>query len=218
MRYPLVLLFTFLVACTHAQDRSASAPRDHGVGQAWPEDYAELDAALRKHSAKYKAMSDVVRQRQPYEIVSTDEFALGNVKQGDKGQLVIELNPRIERDRRPTILIWEMANAYQLPTFAEVTRRARAGEITSALEYGLRMEIVEYGSHRLHREVLEDLSRAGFDVDGDYLFFVNPKLTALAEYRVPTVHNYLDAQKKGGHTKHYETWYYRVTGKTPPGR
>ena len=74
----------------------------------------------------------------------------------EDGGLVIELNPNIPRNRRATILVWEMANAYQRETFDEIGRRARSGEIASAREYGIRMELVEYGSHRLHRDVLED--------------------------------------------------------------
>jgi hypothetical protein len=181
----------------------------------WPESYAELDTLLSTRSAKYKALADDVRKRQPYRILPTDEFPLANVKDGD-GELVIEINPRVPPGRRPTLLIWEMANAYQRPNFQEISRRAIAGEIASAREYGLRMEIVEHGSHRLHREVLEELSEAGIPITGDFLFFLNPQLKSLDEYQIPSAHDYLEAQAKSGHTRHYERWYYRITKKPAP--
>ncbi len=184
-------------------------------GNERPDTYTELDRWLITHSVKYKRMADVVRERQPYRIVSATEFPLGNVRD-EAGGLVIELNPRVPNNRRATILIWEMANAYQRDLFAEITRRARSGEIASNREYGIRMELVEHGSHRLHRDVLEELSLAGVKISEDFLYFVNPKLKSLEEYRIPSAHAYIDAQAKSGHTKHYEEWYYRVTGTKPP--
>jgi hypothetical protein len=186
-----------------------------GQGNESSDAYSELDALLSTRSAQYKAMADVVRKRQPYRIVPNDDFPLGNVKDED-GELVIELNPRIPKDRRATILIWEMANAYQRETFAEISRRARSGEITTHREFGIRMELVEHGSHQLHRDVLEELSRAGVQISDDFLYFLNPKLNSLKDYRIPSVHDYIEAQAKSGHTKHYEQWYYRITKKTPP--
>jgi hypothetical protein len=108
------------------------------------------------------------------------------------------------------------SSSYQRPTFAEITRRARTGEIAAAREYGIRMELVEHGSHQLHREVLEDLSRAGFDIGGDFLYFLNPRLNSVDAYQIPSAHAYIDAMAKSGHTKHYEKSYYSVVGKTPP--
>jgi hypothetical protein len=184
-------------------------------GGEWPDDYAELDSLLCAQSAKYRAMAEAVRKRQPYRVVPADEFPLGNVRE-DGGTLVIELNPAVPRHRRATVLVWEMANASQRATFAEVTRRAVAGEIASAREYGLRMELVEHGSHQLHRDVLEELACSGIEVGEDFLYFLDPRLKSLDEYRIPSAHTYVEAQARSGHTRHYEEWYYRVTGKTPP--
>jgi hypothetical protein len=174
-----------------------------------PDVYAELDEWLSARSARYRGMADAVRKRQPYRIAPTTEFPLGNVKDGD-GELVIELNPGIPKERLATILIWEMANAFQRERFAEVTRRAVVGEIVNEREYGIRMELVEYDSHQLHRDVLEELSRAGVTISGDFLSFLDPKARSLSDYRIPTAPDYIEAQAKSGHTKHYEQWYHRV--------
>ena len=181
----------------------------------WPDSYTELDALLSAKSAKYKFMADYVQARHTYRIVSGTDFPLGNVKHEDGG-LVIELNPNVPKNRRATILIWEMANAYQREKFDEIHRRAVAGEIDSHREYGLRMELVEHGSHQLHLDVLQDLSRAGYEITEDFLYFLNPDLRTLQEYRVPPVHDYIEAQAKSGHTRHYEDWYYRIPGKRRP--
>lgn len=178
------------------------------VAADWPEKDSDLHTLLRQHSPKYKAMSDAVQARQPYRFATTDVF-LGNVRSEGKG-LVIELNPKIAKDRRATILIWEMANAYQRDIFTEVHRRAVAGEITSKREYGLRMEMVEYDSHQHHLEVLQELSRAGFHVAENFLYLVSSKPGNLADYRIPSAHDYLDGNAKSGHTKHYEDWYERI--------
>jgi hypothetical protein len=181
----------------------------------WPSSDTEIDALLCKHSPRYKAMADAVRKQYSYRIVATNDFPLGNAKREESG-FVIELNPKIPKARRATILIWEMANAFQHPAFAEITRRARSGEIATSREYGMRMELVEHGSHQLHLDVLTDLSRAGIPIAEDFLFFLDPRLKSLEEYRIPSAHLYLEAHAKSGHTKHYEDWYHRVIGKTPP--
>ena len=183
----------------------------------WPEDLAALDAMLKETSPTYKSMATFVAKQHKYKIISNDEYPLGVVKNGD-GTLLIELNPAIPVQRRPTILIWEMANAYQRNTFAEVTNRAIEGKIKSAKEYGLRMEMVEYESHRLHLNVMNDLAENGHEIDGDFLFFLNPALDSLGQYEIPSAHNYLDAQDAGKHLAHYEKWYYKITGKKNTGK
>ncbi len=180
-----------------------------------PEELVQFDRQLRKQSSTYAKMAESVAKTFSYRLGFTDDFALGNVDE-DRDGLRVELNPKVPPRRRATILVWEMANAYQREKFNEITRRARSGEIKTHREYGIRMEIVEYGSHRLHREVLAELQAAGTTVDGDYLFFVNPKLKSLAEYRIPYAHDYLEAQARGGHTRHYERWFYRQTGQPSP--
>jgi hypothetical protein len=200
MNARVLLLIALFVAAAHGDES--------------PDTYTQLDTLLSANSVMYKTMADVVRSRQPYRIVPSNDFPLGNVKD-EGGEIVIELNPRIPKDRQATILIWEMANAYQRKTFAEITRRARSGEIASHHEYGIRMELVEHGSHQLHRDVLEDLSRAGFLISEDFLYFIDPKLKSLPEYKIPSAHAYIEAQAKCGHTKHYEEWYYRIMGTSP---
>jgi hypothetical protein len=125
-------------------------------GFEWPQSDEALDKALQNHSQKYARMADAVRQRQEYMIETSTEPPLGVVIGRDK-QLVIQLNPALKGARRASILIWEMANAFQRPRFDEIDRRARNGEIDNHIEFGLRMEIIEYDSFRHHREVLEEL-------------------------------------------------------------
>jgi hypothetical protein len=174
--------------------------------------YAELDASLKAQSKLYAAMADAVRKRHAYRIEPTNVAPLGNVR-NDEGEIVIELSDKIPENRQATILIWQMVTAYQREAFIEITRRAKSGEIDSHREFGLRMELVEYSSFQLHREVLEELSKSGIKISDDHLFFLNPKLNSLDEYRIPLVHAYIDAQSKSGHTRAYEEWYYRVTKK-----
>lgn len=206
--FVLVLFVLSHVAALHGQQTIEKTTQ-------WPSDLVELDNQLKTKSATYKSMASLVDQKHKYKIISNDEYPLGVVKNGE-GTLLIELNPAIPLSRRPTILIWEMANAYQRDTFADITRRAVSGKIASAKEYGLRMEMVEYDSHRLHHNVMKELSKNGVDVNGDFLFFLNPQLTALDQYKIPNAHDYPDAQDAGKHTAHYEKWYYKITGKDPP--
>lgn len=184
-------------------------------GSDLPRSDAELDTWLCDHSPKYKQMAEKVRSDYSYRIEAATEFPLGNVRE-DRNGIVIELNPNIPQPRRATILIWEMANAFQRPTFAEISRRAHSGAISSHREYGLRMEIVEFHSHQLHRDVLVELSEAGVKITEDYLYFLNPNLKSLDQYRIPSVHDYIEAQAKSGHTRHYEKWYFHAIGATPP--
>ena len=214
MNYRSILICFFLVAAT----------TQHSLGQVelvdsktivWPEAFDALDSLLKERSSTYKSMAEFVSVKHKYKIVSNDEYPLGVVKNGE-GTLLIELNPAIPVERRPTILIWEMANAYQRDTFADVTRRAIEGRIASAKEYGLRMEMVEYDSHRLHCKVMKELAADGVDVDSDFLFFLNPNLKHIDQYEIPKAHDYLDSQDAGKHTAHYEKWYYKITGKPVP--
>ena len=183
----------------------------------WPDKDADLDVLLRKHSPKYKSMADAVQARQPCRLGTTSDFPLGNVR-SEGAALVIELNPNIPKHRRATILIWEMTNAFQRDKFDEIHRRALVGEITSRREYAIRMEIVEHGSYQHYLEVLRELSRAGFHISEDFLYFLDPKLKTLSDYRIPSAHDYLDANAKSGHTKHYEDWYDRIPRKAPARR
>jgi hypothetical protein len=199
-------IFTWLVLCW-----AAAVHADE-----WADSYEELDAQLRARSNRYRSLAEAVRKRQPYRIVPTTDFPLGNVKDGD-GELLLELNRQIPKERRATILIWEMANASQRETFAEVTRRAVSGEIANPREYGIRMELVEYASHQLHRDILEELARTGVTITTEFLFFLDPRAQSLADYHIPSVHAYIDAQAKNGHTRHYEEWYRRVTEEAARG-
>jgi hypothetical protein len=111
-----VLILPLVVAVAHGNDLSDA--------------YTALDGSLRNHSPRYRAMADEVRKRQPYRIESRNNFPLGNVRDDDGG-LVIELNSDLPKERRATILIWEMSNAYQRDICADIARRAKAGEIAS---------------------------------------------------------------------------------------
>ena len=153
--------------------------------------------------------------RHTYRIVPSQDFPLGNVR-NDGDSLVIELSPTIPQNRVATILIWEMANAYQRESFTQIAQKAKEGEIRSHREFAIRMEIVEHGSHHLHREVLSELASAGVRISRDHLFFLGRHLSALEDYQIPSAHAYLEAQAKNGHMRHYEKWFYLVKGERAP--
>ena len=133
-----------------------------------------------------------------------------------EGELVIKLNSKLRGARRATVLIWKVCNALQRPRFDEIDRRAKDGSISSSTEFGLRMELVEYDTFRHHKAVLEDLNTSLGPVNSDFLFFINPRLKRLEDYALPSVHDYIEAQAKSGHTRHYEGWFYRQKGEDPP--
>lgn len=181
----------------------------------WPLEDTNVDRLLREQSKEYRFMAEEVAQRQGYSIETSEEPTLGDVTVRN-GRAIIRLNPTLKGARRITVLIWEMANAYQRPRFDEIDRRARTGVIQSHVEFGLRMEMVEYDSFRHHRRVLEDLQTALVPITPDFLFFINPALSGLDAYEIPYVHDYIEAQGTSGHTRHYERWYYHQIGQSPP--
>lgn len=185
-----------------------------GAAVEWPAEDRELDRLLRRESPKYAGMAAAVEQRGGYRIESVSEVRLGMVMP-TPGGLVIQLNPGLTAERRATILIWEMANAFQRPRFDAIDRRAAEGKIASAQEFGLRMEIIEYDSFRHHREVLEELAARHALEEGALLFFINPALKKLADYALPYAFDYIEAQAASGHTGHYESWYGRQKAPQP---
>jgi hypothetical protein len=181
----------------------------------WPSSDQELDRLLRRESPAYKLMATTVEKRQGYQIESIEDLELGMVVPGSNS-LVIQLGSELTAERRATVLIWEMANAFFQPRFDEIHKRALEGTIGSATEYGLRMEIVEYDSFRHHRAVLEQLVE-GNDVDeGELLFLVTSTATKVADYRLPYAHDYIEEQAKNGHTSYFESYFPRQARKEGP--
>ncbi len=186
-------------------------------GFEWPASDADIDALLREKSAKYRTMSDAVRTRQNYRFETTQSVPLGMVAgDTDKKGLIIQLNPELKGDRRVSILIWEMVNAFQRPRFDEIDKRARDGTIASHQEFGLRMELIEYDSFRHHRDVLEDLQKSIEPIGPEFVKFLVPQATKLDDYKIPFAHDYIEAQAKSGHTRHYEKFYYVQTRTKSP--
>jgi len=184
------------------------------IGAEWPGNDGALDKLLKEMSPTYKAMAATVQERRGYRIQSSVTTRLG-IATYDKDGFIIKLNPKLRGARRATVLIWEMCNAFQRPQFDEIDRRVRARIITSSKEFGLRMEIIEYDNFRRHRKVLKEMESTLGAINTYFLFFINPKLKQLQDYAIPNAHDYIEAQSKGGHTKHYEEWYYRQRGEKP---
>ncbi len=180
----------------------------------WPGSDAELHARLRQISPHYEAMAATVEKRTSLRFETTGEVALGTVVSGQNG-MVIQLNPSLARERRATILIWELANAYQRPRFDSIDHLAQTGVIKTPQEFGLRMEMIEYDSHRHHKDVLDQLARAGSFREKELLFFINDQLESVSQYAIPYAHDYLEAQAKSGHTGQYEKWFHRQKPQTP---
>ena len=153
-------------------------------------------------------MTKAVEQRDGLRIESSKGIPMGIVT-FDKAGLVIQLNPSLEKEQRLTVLVWELANAYQRPRFDEIDRRTNEGIIKTPTEFGLRMELIEYDSFRHHKQVLDELVPTKNFNEKDLLFFINDRLETLAEYSIPYAHDYIEAQAKSGHTKHYEEWFHR---------
>ena len=192
----IVLLMLSSVACS-------------AFAASWAEQDNAIHQQLLRESVYYQYLVTEIEKKHSLEFRSQSDFKLGNVVDED-GVLMIEINPELEGDRRVTIIIWEIANAFQREIFDDIGKRVLTGEINSAREYGLRMEIVEYSSFRHHRRVLVDLQQSIGDINGDYLYFINPALERLEDYSLPYVHNYIDAQAKSGHTAYYERWYAKI--------
>lgn len=191
LRALLPILFT-LSAALHADD--------------WAQSGEKLHQQLQQRSNYYRYLTEQISARHRLRFRDSTEIALGTVVSDGK-TLEIQLNPQLTGNHRATVMIWEIANAYQREIFDEIGRRARSGEISDAKEYGLRMELVEYSSFRHHKQVLDELQRSVGNINGDYLFFINPSLKNLNQYNLPYVHDYIDAQAKSGHTAHYERWF-----------
>ena len=175
----------------------------------WPDDASKIHKLLNKQSHFYHHMVTEIDRDFKLIFIKTNDIKLGNVK-AKNDILYIELHPSLKNERLATVLIWEIANAYQRKTFDEIAQRVLKGEITTAKEYGLRMELVEYSSFRYHKQVLDDIASKKGDLNGEYLFFINPSLKKLSEYNLPLVHDYIDAQASGGHTAHYERWFDKI--------
>lgn len=184
----------------------------------WPATDKDLDALLRDLSPKYREMAESVTKLHGYRIEATDEIPLGMVT-GDanaKG-VVIQLNSQLTGERRATVLIWEMANAFQRPRFDEIDRQAQSGSIATPREFGLLMELIEYDSFRHHKEVLDQLVPGRGLNEHELFFFINDNIMRLSDYALPYAYDYIKAQAAGGHTNHYESWFPRQAQKRAAG-
>ena len=159
------------------------------------------DAWLRSRSPFYNTMATEVDGRGGYRFRSWDQ-PRGNVVHTD-GTRYIELNPALNGGERLSILIFEMTNAFQDTKHLEIDQRARTGAIKTAVEFALRHELIEYDGLRYHRDVLSELDKSNGGIPREMLAWINPRLTTLASYSLPLVHDYLESQDKSGHTEHY---------------
>lgn len=161
----------------------------------------EADIWLRSRSSFYHSMAKDIDERGGYTFRSWDQ-PRGTMVHAD-GTRYIQLNPDLKGGERLSVLIFEVTNAYQDAKHIEIDQRARVGTIKNAEEFALRHELIEYDGLRFHRDVLSELDNSIGGIPREMLIWINPRLTTLASYRLPLAHDYLECQKKGGHTDHY---------------
>lgn len=175
----------------------------------------ETDKWLRDTSPTYARMIKEIKARKNvrgYRFVTRDDIRAGVAKWED-GFMEIQLNSKLKGPRRITTLIFEIANAYRSPEHQAIDLAVDKGLIRTQEEFGLAHEIYEYEALRLQRQVLIELeSRAG-RLPKDFFYLVTPPARSAKDYRMPGLYQYLNAQKKSGHTAHYYKYFHLRTSK-----
>jgi hypothetical protein len=166
------------------------------------------DKWLRENSDYYRMMAASVDARSGYSIWRADLPFVGNVCT-EAGKLVIELDNTLTGDKRVSVLIFEMTNAYQAPRHQDIDQGVRDTRITSPQEFGRLHELVEFDGLRHQRVVFEELDSRLQGVPAEMLQWQGSTATRLSEYELPLVDDYLKAQQASGHTRHYHEWFYR---------
>lgn len=175
----------------------------------------ETDKWLRNTSPTYARMVKEIKARKNvrgYRFAANDNIRAGMVTWVD-GFMEIQLSPKLKGPRRITTLIFEIANAYRSPEHQAVDLAADRGLIRTQEEFGLAHEMCEYEALRLQRQVLIEVeSRAG-RLPKEFFYLVTPPARSAREYRMPGLYQYLNAQKKSGHTAHYYKFFHQRTSK-----
>ena len=173
----------------------------------------EADAWLKKTSAFYHEMAEAVVKRGGYSF-RTFAGGHGGMMRVEHGAHVIELTDTLRGPERVSVLIFEMTNAFQQPKHDMIDRRVIDGEITDPIHFGLLQELIEYDGLGLHERVLRELHAQTGDIPEAMFVWVTPITGGFANYHLPRVLDYIDAQAKSGHTAHYHQWFWvqKATG------
>lgn len=175
---------------------------------------AETDKWLRKASPTYAAMVKGIESRRGirgYRFVTKKGISDGVAVR--VGRIMeIQLSDKLTGPRRVTTLMFEIANAYRYPEHESIDLAADRGLIRTAEEFGLAHEIYEYEALRLHRKMLLEIAPRHGPLPREFFRFVTPVPRSVAQYRLPTLYQYLKAQKESGHTAHYYEHFRRRTG------
>ena len=85
---------------------------------------------------------------------------------------------------------------------------AVSGNIATKAEFGLRQEVIEYDSLRLHREVLLEIERQLGKIPPAFFFCsLEPKPDSVASYKLPMISVHLKRMEALGHTTSYYLWF-----------
>jgi hypothetical protein len=169
---------------------------------------ADADKWLRESSPYYRMMATTIDSRGGYSFRGSEQLSGGMVLWED-GKLLVELGNSLTGAKRVSILIFELTNAYQSPQHQEIDRGVTEGRITTAREFGILHELIEYDGLRHHRVVLQELDRHLQGIPADMVRWLVPKATKLSDYELPFAHDYIKAQEASGHTAHYYEWFPR---------
>jgi len=180
-------------------------------------DNAAIDAFLCQSSPLYAAMARIVKLDGAYGFKDKTDLEWCRWNPAER---MIESRTRLKGAERASIIAFEMTNAYQQRLHTEVDWAAATGEITTASEFALRHELVEYDRLRLHRAILEEIEEKLGKLPPDFFFRSNPKPSSVAEYRLPMVIDFLKQMKATGHTAYYCQWFekYKQSVQTRPGK
>jgi hypothetical protein len=160
------------------------------------------DTWLRGHSATYRMMVESMDHKDGYRLMATTEFEESITILG-QGKPRVELNDKPKGALRVTLMIFEIANAYQADKFMEI---AASGQ-TDAAEYAILHMLIEMESLHLHRKVLADLDKALGGVPPVMFQRYEPGAKTFADYELPTAYDYIKCRKGTTYRQNYENWF-----------
>jgi len=175
------------------------------------------DLWVRRSSPAYRRMAETVDQRGGYEFRRVTGRPGGLAYTRD-GRGYVELHDGLEGARRVSILIFELVNLFQEPRHQKVADLVRRGELESPTEFALLRERVEYDSLRLHRDVLVELERVTGTIPPEMITWASSTAKSFAEYQLPCICDYIEAQAASGHTAHYHELFRKHRAEHLAGR
>ena len=172
-----------------------------------------IDRWLMANSKTYEGFAQSIRQRpgmHGYRFVRKGDIAMGMLAAMSDGCLEVQLHPGLKGALLVNTISFEMANGYLNDIHQQIDKLLHMGQIKSKEEFALAHEIYEYEALRLHRQVLIELAASIKEpLPPDFYYFVSPKPQTIADYQIPQLSHYIEAQKASGHTAHYYKEYDR---------